>query len=251
MSADATPENARVSTDTVTPSAPKRPMSPYDHAFLTNIEGVTEVYLVRHGEQQLDGAVTAGELVDPPLSARGRRQAELVGDRFKSEQIDVVYSSHLLRAHDTGKAIAGHHGLDPIIEPELREIEVFRDVPQSQTPLEAIGRLQLLGMRHRMQTEKRWDAYGYSESSAAFHARVVTTIEGIIAEHVGQRIVIACHGGVISMYTGHLLRLQEDMWFRPGHTSVNLVRAKGTVRAIDFVGDLHHLKQADPALVSY
>ena len=230
---------------------PRRPPSPYDSAFLTNAERVTEVFLVRHGEQDVDHASTAGELVDPPLSARGRRQAELVGERFAAEHIDAVYSSNLRRAHDTGRAIASHHGLEPVVDRDLREIEVFRDVPQDQTPIDALGRRQLLGMRHRMQTEKRWDAYGFSESSAAFHARVVTTIEGIIAEHDGQRIVIACHGGVICMYTGHLLKLREDMWFRPGHTAVNLVRAKDLVRAIDFVGDVHHLKQADPQLVSY
>jgi 2,3-bisphosphoglycerate-dependent phosphoglycerate mutase len=230
---------------------PPRPMSAYDHAFLTNVEGVTEVFLVRHGEQDIDHASTAGELVDPPLSERGIRQAELVGERFAGEHIDVVYSSNLKRANDTGLAIAKHHGLEVIVDSSLREIEVFRDLPRDKTPLDALGRRQLLGMRHRMQTEKKWDAYGFSESSAEFHARVVTTIEGIIAEHVGERIVIACHGGVIGTYTGHLLRLEEDMWFRPGHTAVNLVRAKGTVRAIDFIGDINHLKHADAALVSY
>ena len=228
-----------------------RIVSAYDSAFLTNIEGVTELLLVRHGEQEINHLSTAGEMVDPPLSARGRRQAELVGERFIGEHIDVVYASNLKRAYDTGAAIATHHGLSPIVDPQLREIEVFRDLPRDRTPLESIGRRQMLGMRHRMQTEKRWDAYGFSESSAEFHSRVVTTIEGILADHPGEKVVIACHGGVISKYLGHLLRLQEDMWFRPGHTSVALVRAKGLVRAIDFVGDTHHLKEVDAGLVSY
>ena len=232
-----------------TPS--RRPVSPYDNAFLTNVKDVTEVFLVRHGEQDIDHAATAGELVDPPLSLRGRRQAELVGERFARERIDVVYSSNLRRAHETGLAIAGHHGLPTIVDPLLREVEVFRDLPPDKTPLDALGRRQLLGMRHRMQTEKRWDAYGFSESSAAFRSRVVTTIEGIIAEHPGERIVIACHGGVIGTYTAHLLRIPEDMWFRPSHTSVNRILAKEGVRAIDFIGDVHHLKGADASLVSY
>ncbi len=230
---------------------PKRIISAYDNAFLTNIEGVTELFLVRHGEQDISHLSTAGEMVDPPLSERGQRQAQLVGERFKNEHIDVVYASNLKRAYDTGKAIADHHGLEPIVDTELREIEVFRDLPPDKTPLDALGRRQMLGMRHRMQTEKRWDAYGFSESSAEFHSRVVTTIEGILAEHPGERVVVACHGGVISKYLGHLLRLQEDMWFRPGHTSVAMVRAKDVVRAIDFVGDTHHLKEVDASLVSY
>jgi 2,3-bisphosphoglycerate-dependent phosphoglycerate mutase len=249
-SSDQVSSNQALASDPI-PTVPARPMSGYDAAFLTNTPGVTELYLVRHGEQEIDHLSTAADLVDPPLSNRGRKQADLVGQRFQSEHIDVVYSSHLKRAYDTGSAIAGYHGLEPIVDRELREVEVFRDLPQDQTPLATLGRRQLLGMRHRMQTEKNWDAYGYSESSAEFRGRVLTTIEGIVAEHIGERIVVACHGGVIAVYMGHVLGIAQDMWFRPGHTSVNFVRAKGTVRAVDFIGDVNHLRKSDVGLVSY
>ena len=77
-------------------SAPLPPESPpasqptgrlpsvFDFAFLTNVQPITELVLVRHGQQHLPDASggPVGDINDPPLSAKGQRQAELVGKRF-------------------------------------------------------------------------------------------------------------------------------------------------------------------------
>ena len=67
--------------------------------------------------------------------------------------------------------------------------------------------------------------YPYSESSFDFRKRTVNAIEAILATHEGHRVVIACHGGVINAYLAHLLKLDEDMFFHPAHTAVNVVLA--------------------------
>jgi hypothetical protein len=54
-------------------------------------------------------------------------------------------------------------------------------------------------------------------------------------------VVIACHGGVINAYVAHHLGIREDMFFRPGHTAVNVVAAGHGVRALRSLNDLHHL----------
>ena len=53
----------------------------FDRAFLTGVEDVTQIILVRHGEQYIADARGGpfGETIDPPLSERGLRQARLVG----------------------------------------------------------------------------------------------------------------------------------------------------------------------------
>ena len=99
--------------------------------------------------------------------------------------------------------------------------------------------------------ERSWDVYPYSESSAEFRKRTVNAIEAIVATHEGQRVVIACHGGVINAYIGHHLGIREDMFFRPAHTAVNVVFAgQHGVRALQSLGDVHHLAD-DPDLLSY
>jgi probable phosphoglycerate mutase len=61
---------------------------------------------------------------DTLLNERGRKQAQSLALRLKSERIEAIYSSPLQRALDTAQVIAGYHQLEVAIEPSLREIEV-------------------------------------------------------------------------------------------------------------------------------
>ena len=226
--------------------------SVFDLAFLTNTADATELILIRHGEQDVvdRAAATVGAVIDPPLSERGRRQAELVGQRFADESIDAVFASPLRRALATGEAVAGHHGLTPVVMAELEEIRLFEGLPADKTPLELLGSTLLLGVRDRMLREKRWDAYPFSERSIDFRDRVVMAIDGILVSHPGQRVVVACHGGVINVYLAHHLGIAYDMFFRPAHTAVNVVLAREQVRSLRLLNDVRHLDH-DQALVSY
>ena len=232
---------------------PGRPPMVFDRAFLTDFEGVTELVFVRHGEQFVadwrGGPV--GEVIDPPLSERGEAQARLVGERMSTDRIDVVFASPLRRAFDTGMQIARHHRLEPKVINDLREVEVFRDIPPDKTAAEFIGADLLLGIRERMLREKKWDVYPYSESSFEFHRRTVNAIEGIIATNEGKRVVIACHGGVINAYIGHIIGSPYDMFFRPAHTSVSVVAAAEGVRAVHSLNDTHHLRTSEGDFLSH
>lgn len=56
------------------------------------------LYLIRHGRQNSTDCN-----VDVPLSKEGQRQAQLLGQRMKLYPVDVLYTSDLLRAVETGK----------------------------------------------------------------------------------------------------------------------------------------------------
>ena len=221
-------------------------------SYLVGDQDVTELVLVRHGQQLVPKREDPFEAsVDPPLSETGERQVELLGERFRNERVDAVYSSNLLRAHDTAESVAKRHGLVPVVVEDLREVEVFRDLQPGVTAHDALGPIAAHGVRERMKVEKRWDVYPWSESGADFRRRVVNAIEGIAVVNVGKRIVISCHGGVINAYIAHHLGIPADMWFRPQHTSVNVMLAGAHgVRAVRTIGDVHHLV-AHPELVTF
>ena len=229
------------------------PLNAFDETFLTGIEGRTEIVLVRHGQQVVPSRTNAsvGETVDPPLSEQGEKQAQLVGERFSTEAIAAVYASPLLRAFATGMQIASHHQLEPIIVDDLREVELFRDVPPEQSPAEAFGESYLAGLRSRMMRERSWDIYPLSETSTAFRKRTINAIEGIIAGHEGDRVVVACHGGVINAYAGYVVNTPYDMFFRPAHASVHLLAAVGTVRSVLSLNDVHHLETTAGSFVTH
>jgi broad specificity phosphatase PhoE len=233
--------NEAIIAETEKRAARQRAPGAFDVAFLSAEDEITELLLVRHGQQTYDPNGPVAQMVDPPLSELGQNQARLVGMALSTERIDAVYASPLSRALETGQEIARHHRLEVTVVPDLREVEVFRDVPPEKTALDHIGRLALLGTRHRMVQEKSWDVYPFSESSHEFRKRVINAIEGIIATHANERVVIACHGGVINTYVGHVIGSRYDMFFRPAHTSINVVAAGDGIRALYRLNDYHHL----------
>ncbi|MEX2246676.1 MAG: histidine phosphatase family protein [Dehalococcoidia bacterium] len=232
-------------------AARRRTPGVFEHAFLASIPDVTELLLVRHGQQDVDRDGPVGDWVDPPLSDLGRSQARLVGMRFSTERIDAVYASPLQRALETGREIARHHRLDPIVIEDLREVGIFRDIPPDRHAVDYVGVQLLAGIRERMINEKKWDVYPYSESTHEFRKRIINAVEAIIIAHAGERVAIACHGGVINAYISHVIGSPYDMFFQPAHTSVNIVAAGQGRRALHVLNDTHHLHTAEGAFHSF
>ncbi|MBI2764755.1 MAG: histidine phosphatase family protein [Chloroflexi bacterium] len=237
----------------MTNPGPARPPMIFDRAFLTDVEGVTQLIFVRHGEQHIadprQGPI--GDTFDPPLSERGVQQARLVGERFSTERIDAVYASPLKRAYETGVEVARHHRMDPKVMNDLREVEIFREIPADRSAVEFLGQSLLLGIRERMLREKKWDVYPCSESSFEFRKRTVNAVEAIIAENEGKRVVVACHGGVINAYVGYIIGSPFDMFFRPAHASVSIVAAGEGVRALHSLNDVAHLMSPEGNFLSH
>ncbi len=232
---------------------PARPPMVFDRAFLTGVEDVTRLILVRHAEQYIPDprGGPIGDTFDPPLSERGLQQARLVGERFSTERVDAVYASPLQRALETGREIARHHRLAPTVVHDLREVEIFRDIPADRSPGEFLGHGLLAGIRERMLREKTWDVYPYSEPSFDFRKRVANAIEAILAENEGQAILVACHGGVINAYVAHIIGVGYDMFFRPAHTSVNVIYAGHGARALQSLNDVSHLLTPEGSFITH
>ena len=82
----------------------------------------TKVIMVRHGETEWNVSCKFLGSVDIPLNEKGRRQAGYAKEALKDERIDVIYSSPMKRALETGEIIRGNRPL-PILEDDgLREI---------------------------------------------------------------------------------------------------------------------------------
>ena len=85
---------------------------------------MTKIILARHTEtdwNQVRRIQGGGSNV--PLNEKGLKQAELLAQRLKGEEIQAIYSSPLKRALDTARIIAGHHGLEVTAESSFKEID--------------------------------------------------------------------------------------------------------------------------------
>ena len=79
-----------------------------------------EIVLVRHGEPEWvrDGL----NVVDPPLTERGHRQAKRVAEALDGEEFDEIVMSPLRRPRLTAAPSLAQRGADEVIEPWLEEI---------------------------------------------------------------------------------------------------------------------------------
>ncbi len=212
-----------------------------ENPFVESFEGMCEVLLVRHGEQQFFDNIPLGQAYDAPLSALGQRQAQAVGERLAPARIGRVYSSDMRRAHDTAREIARHHGLTPIVMPDLREIDLWQRAPQDKGLLDIYSREQLADIYREVTRTRKHSAYPFCEDVDAFRERVFRAIDCIIDESIGMRVVVACHGGVINAILSRVLGSVFDHLVSVHHTSITVMRAADTRRFLLTINDYSHV----------
>ncbi len=212
-----------------------------ENPFVESFEGMCEVLLVRHGEQKFFENIPLGQAYDAPLSELGQRQAEAVGERLANARIGRVYCSDMVRAHDTARAIAKHHGMEPIVKPGLREIDLWQKAPQDKGLLDIYTREQLGDIYRKVTRSRRNDSYPFCEDVDFFRTRVFEALDEAIAESHGMRIVVACHGGVINAVLSRVLGSSFDHLVPVHHTSISVMRAADTRRVILTVNDYSHV----------
>ena len=174
---------------------------------------------------------------DPELSDAGHEQAAHLCRYLEHERIDAVYSSPLTRARETADPLATAKGLEIVTSPGIAEWD--QHSPE-YVPVEEL----------KATNDPRWQAmldgaWGGDEPEEQFRERVVSAIEGIIADHRGQRVAVVCHGGVINGYLAHVLGLSSFTrgFFYPNYTSINRVAAASSgEREVVTVNETGHLR---------
>ena len=159
--------------------------------------GATEIALIRHGQSEVFRDGTPFPLVeghgDPALSPEGHGQAERLAARLAAAGIGAIYVSTLRRTAQTAAPLARRLGLEPRLEPDLREVHLgewegglYRKMVADRHPLVL-----------RAWAEERWDIIPGAEPAAAFAARTSAAIERIARAHPDGRVAAVTHGGVI------------------------------------------------------
>lgn len=189
------------------PEALRDAMRSIERAYLIGVPEATEIWLVRHA----DCYDEIGELGDPPLSPAGREQARRLGRRLGRLEIDAVYSSPLLRAVETARAVSPDFRLEP------RLVEVATDLEE--------GRVEV------------------SEAPEQVLRRMRAAVDDAVAAHPGGRVVMVGHGVAILGYLCDVLRMEfGTLRLLPYYTSVNVVRILGERRMVGALGDVAHLE---------
>ncbi|MBT3427545.1 MAG: histidine phosphatase family protein [Gammaproteobacteria bacterium] len=192
-----------------------------------------ELILIRHGLPE-KVVTTDGTPADPPLSAIGLKQAELVAEYLNDTRLDRLYSSPMRRAQETALPLAREQGLE--IETEQGVAEYDRDAG-SYIPVEQLKEENYEQWQNLMKGEMG------SVDFSVFYETVVSALTRLVDENRGKTIAVACHGGVVNVWAAHVLGLQPGMFFNPNYTSLSRFKAASTgEKSIVTLNEHFHLK---------
>ena len=178
--------------------------------------GTNRFVLVRHGENQANLTKEfSHRLVDYPLTAKGRLQAEQTAAYLKRYPVTQVFASPLKRAQETAAIIAAEMG------GEVRVLEPFRElnvgILEAQPPTAA--------------TWQQHDAIIWAWAEGDYEARfpegenyhelvnrVRRGYEAMCRGRDGETLVLVAHGGSLSLPLLSLIpELDRDLLQRTVH----------------------------------
>ena len=219
-----------------------------------------DIVLVRHGEPEW---VRDDLNVDnPPLTERGRRQAERVAETLADEHFDEIWVSPLVRARQTALPLLEARRIDEPIQNWLEEI---RNPLWHGTPRERAD--AAYAEERRRPAERRWEGLEGGEPVRDFVERIHTNAGLFFAERgvrpsgqslpvweiddPSRRILLVAHAGTNSVLICHLLGLDATPWewerFVLGHASISRLSSyaigDGHTFGLTKLSDVEHLER--------
>ena len=192
-----------------------------------------ELILIRHGLPQ-HVETTDGSPADPPLSEIGHTQAAQMATWLQHEAIDALYSSPMARAHQTAEPLARAQGLEIELEAGVAEFDQHSD---AYVPVEKLKQLDYARWQRLMQGDLDVDMDEFADT-------VITTLERIVQENRGRRAAVTCHGGVINVWTAHVIGFTPRLFFNPDYTSINRFQcASSGERSVITLNEAVHLRE--------
>ncbi|HEX2311098.1 MAG TPA: histidine phosphatase family protein [Vicinamibacterales bacterium] len=161
----------------------------------------TRLFLVRHGATQLSAEDRFAGATDVDLSDEGRAQASRLAERLRDDRVVAVYCSPLRRTRDTAALVAIPHGLEPIEDAGLREID--------HGHWEGLTRSEVETRYHDEYVRWEEDPFTFApqggECGLDVMARALPVIRRIVETHRGQNVVVVSHKATIRLVISSLL----------------------------------------------
>ncbi|HRF13533.1 MAG: histidine phosphatase family protein [Candidatus Accumulibacter phosphatis] len=189
----------------------------------------TRIYLVRHGATDLTAEDRFAGSSDVPLSDEGRRQAACLAERLKREKLDAVYASPLRRTMETAHTLAIPHGLEPIAEPGLREIDYGHWEGLRRSEVESTFQAEYA----IWQEDPFAIAPLHGESGVNVLNRALPVMRRIVERHRHCTVLLVSHKGtnrlLISSLLGFDMRGYRD----------RLEQSPAALNILDFMSEVH------------
>jgi alpha-ribazole phosphatase len=187
--------------------------------------------LVRHGETAWNKAGKYLGQSNPGLNQKGKTQAQRAARLLYGENIDMVFSSDLLRAVETAHVIASVHKVPVKITPSLREIN-FGD-------WEGLTFAEIQTCYPQLLSEWLRDPFRVripgGETAEDVKERVIDAWNSVLRNASGEKtVVIVAHGGPLRVLLCQLTGIHPScQWeFNLGHGETCVLLKNGNTYTI-------------------
>lgn len=162
------------------------------------------IITVQHTQSQHHTNGMVGSWTDWPLTELGKRQAETIGRKLAQElsgKQPVLYSSDLMRAKQTARAIGSQLGVEPIDTPALRERNLGSACGKSVQWMHEHQTVQEVTVDDKLLPD--------AESRREEWNRLKPFFEEIMAGDA-QTIILVSHGDLLSVFNAMFMGLEVE-----------------------------------------
>jgi alpha-ribazole phosphatase len=177
--------------------------------------------LLRHGEPEQAAKGRCYGSLDLGLSQNGRKQIEEKLASIANLRADSLYTSPSKRAIESAAIIGAFLQLDPILSPEVREIDfgVFEGLTYEEIE-------KRYPQEYKLWMERPTEVtFPQGESFAQVKARVVRFREFLLSSHPGKTVMTVSHGGANRIMLAEALAIPDAMIFRidQAYAALNII----------------------------
>ncbi len=171
------------------------------------------LYLIRHGQSFVNLPDWDKGNLDEGLTPLGQAQAKALAKWMPQHipELDTLYCSTMLRARETVLPLAAAYEKYVLFDDRVREIgNNKRDhdpYPNDQLPRDYAD---------FWSSERPFAPVTTSSENAEamihFRARIGIFLEELVSQHLGKKVAVVCHGGVVDVAFDHFFDM--GMWRR-------------------------------------
>ena len=177
-----------------------------------NQEKSTKIFLFRHTQtvNTLDGIFRYNGFINVDVDEKGLNILKRFIPYLKSQKIDAIYSSDLIRARKGAEIFSEALALEINFSEELREVKQGR--------WEGLTYNEIID-RYPEEAEKKFKDYVYfkvkgGENLLEASNRVNTCMDDILRKHEGGKVIVFAHGGINTLILLKALNMELIDFFR-------------------------------------
>lgn len=202
-----------------------------------------KIYLTRHGQTEWNLEKRLQGWKDSNLTSKGREGAELLGERLKTVDLDIIFSSSSMRAIETSKIITRGRNIEIKPEDDLREIHTGKWEGNTLPDIEKLYPEEYYAYQNTPHLYKPSTNGG--ETFFQLQERAISVINKIIDEGKYQNVLIVTHGVTARIIMAYFENCPiEKLWETPHirNTSLSLIEIEGEDIKIPVYADASHLE---------